>query len=477
MSVKLPIERGGRSRRPRGDAGWAIPRLSPVERAHTSGLDLAASGPRRDRGGEAKDASHRPRVVSYGFRAMTAQDSPRDDAHRIFGLSHSPFGRIEHPGSAWPRPTILEGVRDALCGGAAAVVVAGEEGRGKTSLIGPLKAALGARFTVGALAFEPDEGGFQSVLSAFEPRSSSLSRLEARNGLRDLLKKREREGRPCVLLIDDAHPHPRTGGLGARAVRRRRRRRAQGRHDGPADGPPRGLSGGEVPHRDRARAADSRGSRGLYPPPRPRRGRGGGPVRRAGSARARLGVARRAAGPGPVGRRVPHRRGGARDAADRRRSRPRHDGGRKAPIPGGRRPRALGCHRCGGRRRGSHGDALQAAVDGGRDGRVPVLRPAGGPCRREGSGRSARGGPGAPPGRRSPRSVRWPSSGADLGRRARASPGWAPAPRRGGCRTRGRPHSPSRGASPGVRRTPARRDPSRPRVLRSRGLPSRPPPW
>ena len=148
---------------------------------------------------------------------MTVPGSRRDDAPQVLGLSHPPFERTEHPGSAWPRPAILEGVRDALCGGAAAVVVTGEEGRGKTSLIGPLKAALGARFTVGVLALEPQEGGFQSVLSAFAPRASSLSRLEARNDLRDFLEKREREGRPCVLLIDDAH---RTSEPVARALER-----------------------------------------------------------------------------------------------------------------------------------------------------------------------------------------------------------------------------------------------------------------
>ena len=87
-------------------------------------------------------------------------------------------------------------------------MITGEEGRGKTSLIGALEAALGARFTVGVLALDLAEGGFQSVLSAFGSQGSSLSRLEARNSLRELLENRQRAGRPCVLLIDDAHRTP-----------------------------------------------------------------------------------------------------------------------------------------------------------------------------------------------------------------------------------------------------------------------------
>ena len=139
---------------------------------------------------------------------MLLRDLSRPEAFRLLGFSHSPFGPLDDPASAWPRPSILGNVRRALAGGAAALAITGEEGRGKTSLIGPLKAVLGEGFTVGVLASGPAEDGVRRVLSAFEPGGAALARLEARNRLRDLSQSRHREGRPCVLLADDAHRIP-----------------------------------------------------------------------------------------------------------------------------------------------------------------------------------------------------------------------------------------------------------------------------
>ena len=139
---------------------------------------------------------------------MLHRDLSRSEAFRLLGFSHSPFGSLDDPASAWPRPSVLANVRKALAGGAAALAITGDEGYGKTSLIGPLKIALGRGFTVGVLPTGPAEGEVQRVLSAFEPAGAALSRLDARNRLRGLLAGRHREGRPCVLLVDDAHRMP-----------------------------------------------------------------------------------------------------------------------------------------------------------------------------------------------------------------------------------------------------------------------------
>ena len=139
---------------------------------------------------------------------MLDRNFARPNAFRALGFSHPPFGPLDDPASAWPRPSILGGVSKALAGGVGSVAITGDGGRGKTSLIGPLRAALGKGFTVGVLASGPTEGGVQHVLGAFEPGGAAPSRLEARGRLRDLLERRHREGRPCLLLVDDAHRLP-----------------------------------------------------------------------------------------------------------------------------------------------------------------------------------------------------------------------------------------------------------------------------
>ncbi len=259
-------------------------------------------------------------------------------------------------------------------------------------------------------------------------------------------------------------PHPGVVGLGDREVRRprprprrRRRRGAEGRPGGPARGPQQKPLEGPAARRDQVGAAEAGGGRGLHPPSPPPRGRAGGPVRRGGGARARLGVGRSAAGAGPARRRLPRGRGGARGAPDRRRCRARRVGGdARRPFASAARRRALGSGRRDRAGRGPHGAVLRASLDAGGAGRVPVLpvaearlarpgrtrlgrRGAGGRGGRRGAG--GRGGhpcPGGVQGPRTARSGRTPRSGANGERRGGPGP-WPgtrrPAP---GPRSRGR---------------------------------------
>ena len=103
---------------------------------------------------------------------------------------------------------MLDAAGAALAEGAPVLAITGEEGHGKTSLIGPLRRVLGEDFTVGVLSSDPEGGEMQRILSAFAPTAAASSRLETRWALRDLLEGRRREGRPCVLIVDDAHRAP-----------------------------------------------------------------------------------------------------------------------------------------------------------------------------------------------------------------------------------------------------------------------------
>ena len=129
----------------------------------------------------------------------------RADAFRALGFSRPPFASLGEPASAWPRPGVLRAVRDTLARGVGALAITGESGHGKTSLIGPLGIVLGRGFTVGVLPPGPEGDEVQRILAAFAPAGAAWPGPDARPALRDRLERRRREGRPCVLIVDDAH--------------------------------------------------------------------------------------------------------------------------------------------------------------------------------------------------------------------------------------------------------------------------------
>jgi general secretion pathway protein A len=129
----------------------------------------------------------------------------------FFGLTDSPFNLSPDPGFLYRSPQHEEALANLIYGVQSRkgfIILTGEVGTGKTTMLECLRDFLEAQFIEFAFLFNSritTEQFFEMIAYDLDLRCNRVSKTEVLFGLNHLLIQQANEGRTTVLIIDEAH--------------------------------------------------------------------------------------------------------------------------------------------------------------------------------------------------------------------------------------------------------------------------------